>query len=67
MAQMHIHSVASLNTSLCNYIRTPLIQINQDGEPSGYAENPDNWIFIENSLQWQFEVRLLLFTVCICV
>jgi len=22
--------------------RTPLIRINCDGEPSGYAENPDN-------------------------
>jgi len=22
------------------------IQINWDGEPSGYAENPDNWIFL---------------------
>jgi hypothetical protein len=25
---------------------TPLIQINCDGEQSGYAENPDNWIFL---------------------
>jgi hypothetical protein len=25
------------------YIRTPLIRINLDGEPFGYAENPDNW------------------------
>jgi len=23
---------------------TPLIRINWYGEPSGYAENPDNWI-----------------------
>jgi len=23
-----------------------LIRINWDGEPSGYAENPDNWIFL---------------------
>jgi hypothetical protein len=37
------------------YRRTPLIRINWDGEPSGYAENPDNWIFF-NSLHWQFEV-----------
>ena len=27
------------------YIRTPLIRINWDGEPSGYAGNTDNWIF----------------------
>jgi len=26
--------------------RTPLIRINWDGEPSGYAENPGNWIFL---------------------
>jgi len=26
--------------------RTPLIRINCDGEPSGHAENPDNWIFL---------------------
>jgi len=26
--------------------RTPLIQINWDGEPSGYAGNPDNWSFL---------------------
>jgi len=31
---------------------------------SGYAENLDNWIFFENRLHWQFEVRLLLCTVC---
>jgi hypothetical protein len=29
-----------------NYSRTPLLRINWDGEPSGYAENPDNWIFV---------------------
>jgi hypothetical protein len=26
--------------------RAPLIRINWGGEPSGYAENTDNWIFI---------------------
>ena len=25
--------------------RTPVFQINWNGEPYGYAENPDNWIF----------------------
>jgi len=29
-----------------DYCRTPLILINWDGESSGYAENPDNLIFI---------------------
>ena len=33
----------------------PHIRINWDGELSGYAENPDNWIFsFENRLLWQF-------------
>ena len=26
--------------------RTPLIRINWEGEPSYYAENPDEWIFL---------------------
>ena len=43
---------------------TPLIRIKCDSEPSGYAQNPDNWIFVfENGLQCPFEVQLLLFTV----
>jgi hypothetical protein len=25
---------------------TPIIWINWDREPSGYAENPDNWILL---------------------
>jgi hypothetical protein len=32
------------------YSRTSLILINWDGEPSGYAENPDKWILLENRL-----------------
>jgi len=28
------------------YSRTPLTGINCDGEPSRYAENQDNWIFV---------------------
>jgi len=28
------------------YTRTPIIRNNWDDEPSGYAENPDNWIFL---------------------
>jgi hypothetical protein len=26
--------------------KTPIILTNWDPEPSGYAENPDNWIFV---------------------
>jgi hypothetical protein len=28
------------------YSKTPLIRINCDGEPSGYAENTGNWSFL---------------------
>jgi len=28
------------------YSRTSVIRINWDSEPAGYAENPDNWIFL---------------------
>jgi len=28
------------------YSRSPRTRINWDGEPSGYAENPDNWIVL---------------------
>jgi hypothetical protein len=28
------------------YSITPIIRINCDRQPSGYAENPDNWIFL---------------------
>jgi len=27
-------------------LRTPLISITWDGQPSGYAANADNWIFL---------------------
>jgi len=39
---------ASIQELYCfsKYSRTPLIRINWDGDPSGYAENPDNWIFL---------------------
>jgi len=28
------------------YSRTPYIRINLEEEPSGYADNPDNWSFL---------------------
>jgi len=31
--------------TICKYGRTPLIWINWNSEPSGYAENTGNWIF----------------------
>jgi hypothetical protein len=27
-------------------VELPLIRKNWKGEPTGYAENPDNWIFL---------------------
>ena len=29
------------------YSKTPIIWIIWDGKPSGYAENPDKWIYLE--------------------
>jgi hypothetical protein len=28
------------------YSITPIFRINSDREPSAYAQNPDNWIFL---------------------
>jgi len=49
----HGHNVAITQTyffprrrKIKNYIKTPLIRISWDGEPSGYAKIPDNWIFL---------------------
>jgi hypothetical protein len=49
------------------YSITPLTRIIWDGDQTGYSENTDNWFFIETRLHWQFEVLMLLFTVCTCV
>jgi hypothetical protein len=43
---------------LKKYSITPIIRINWDREPSGHAENPDNWIFslkigYFGSLKWK--------------
>jgi hypothetical protein len=55
------------------YSITPIIRNNLDREPSGYAENPGNWIFLKigynGSLQWEkisangyFRLRIYLRT-----
>ena len=36
------------------YSRTPLIRITWDGQPTGEAENPDNWIFFFWKYIWIF-------------
>jgi hypothetical protein len=46
---------------------TVLIVINWHGDASGYAEPCIIELFFENRFQWQFELGLLLFTVCTCV
>jgi hypothetical protein len=45
VTNLHFWPETELGT--VKYSRTPLIRINLDGEPSGYAENPDNWIFTQ--------------------
>ena len=40
------HSLRKQAYKFCIYSRTQLIRINLDGEPSRYAENSDNWIFL---------------------
>jgi hypothetical protein len=40
-----LHPVVTSTLSTCT-VERHLIRINWDGEPSGYAENPDNWIFL---------------------
>jgi len=47
MLQHVTNILAALTTFVRSmlYSGTPLIRINLDGEPSGYAEKSDNWIF----------------------
>jgi len=44
-ALMFMRRVLFLNIFV-SYSRTPFSRINWDNEPSGYVENPDNWIFL---------------------
>ena len=57
-------SCANLQYPLHNkYGRTPLIRIKWDSEPSHMQKIRITGFVFENRLHWQFEVRLLLFTV----
>ena len=47
--------------------RNPLIPNNWEGEQPDKQKIQIIRIFFDNRLHWQFEVRLLLFTVCACV
>ena len=40
------------------YSRTPLIPINWDYEPSGYAENPNNWENISTNGYFRLHISL---------
>ena len=44
--RLFLNYLMAFNQSLSSYNRTALIQVNWDGETPGYAENPDNWIFL---------------------
>ena len=51
-----MHDVYNFKTT--QYGKTPLMRIIWDDGPSGYAENPDNWIFslkiaYISSLKWK--------------
>jgi hypothetical protein len=39
------------------YSITQITRIKWDRQPSGYAENPNNWTFFENRLHSQFKVE----------
>ena len=59
----HTHTHTSTRDArLClplnfKYSITPLIRINRHGEPSEYAENPDNWIFnLNKNAKWMYFV-----------
>jgi hypothetical protein len=43
---MCVRACVCVHAFYFTYSRTPLIRINWDGKPPGYAENPDNWIFL---------------------
>jgi hypothetical protein len=53
---------AKLSFQLLHCNRAPFNRINWGDEPSGYAENPDNWSVFLNKQHWQFEVKKKLQT-----
>ena len=46
LSQFLLSPFKMLHEIYVTYSRTPVTRINWDGEPSGYAENLDNWIFL---------------------
>jgi len=56
-----IYSLRKQPYKFCLYSRNTLIGINRDGQPPGYAENSDNFIFfISNFRRVLYVVRFLL-------
>jgi len=41
-----VFSVPNVEYRLWKYSKTSLVMINWSSQPSGYAENPDNYIFL---------------------
>ena len=64
---------ALVSTTTCTagtkyeYNRTQLIRFNWDGDPSGYADNPDNWIFLWKWVTWSVWTWAVNFAVCASV
>jgi len=46
LALLGAHPILHLSRVRVKYSVTPLNGIDWDNEPSGYVENPDNWIFL---------------------
>jgi hypothetical protein len=46
-----------IRLKICKYSITQIIRIILERKPSEYAENPGNWILLENRLHWQFKVE----------
>jgi len=52
--KMVIKMVQNISRFISQYSRTPIIQINWDGEPTGYEQNPNKWIFLRKYVALDF-------------
>jgi len=43
---IYLHTLKDSSKTECTVDRTQSVWINWDAMPSGYAEDPDNWIFL---------------------
>ena len=61
---------SQVETKRNKYVSTVELHLSRLNGTASHPVMRKIWIigfFFENKLQWQFEVQLLLFTVCICV